>query len=73
MYQPDFEFIKSDLRVEFPPDFENEINELRIKRNEYTHNNIDMTIPHEEMERIILDMAKKIQYFFEKIMAIVYN
>lgn len=73
MYQPDFEFIKSDLRVEIPPDFENEINELRIKRNEYTHNNIDMTIPHEEMERIILDMAKKIQYFFEKIMAIVYN
>lgn len=54
MYQPYFEFIKSDLRVEFPPDFENDINELRIKRNKYTHNNIDMTIPHEEMERIIL-------------------
>ena len=73
MYQPYFEFIKSDLGIELSPDFENDINELRIKRNEYTHNNIDMTISNEEMERNILDMAKKIQYFFEKIMAIVYN
>lgn len=71
MYQPYFEFIKNNLGIELSPDFENDINELRIKRNKYAHNNINMTIPNEEIERIILDMTKKIQSFFERIMAIV--
>lgn len=73
IYQPYIEFIKTNLNIELPHNFENDINKLRKIRNKYVHNNTNPEISNEELTQFILYMTEKISTFFNSIMATMYK
>lgn len=73
IYQPYLEFVKTNLNIELPHNFENDINKLRKIRNKYVHNNTDPEISNEELTQFILYMTEKISTFFNSIMATIYK
>lgn len=68
IYQPYFEYIKSNLDVDLNSDFEEKINEFRLMRNKFTHGGIDLTTSSDEIKRMILDMSTDIHSLIDSIM-----
>lgn len=73
IYQPYFEYIKSNLDVDLSTDFEEKINEFRLMRNRFTHGGVDLTTSSDEIKRMILDMSRDIHSFINSTMDSLYK
>lgn len=73
IYQPYFEYIKSNLDVDLNSDFEAKINEFRLMRNRFTHGGIDLTTSSDEIKRMILDMSTDIHSLIDSTMDSLYK
>lgn len=73
IYQPYFEYIKSNLDVDLNSDFEEKINEFRLMRNRFTHGGVDLTTSSDEIKRMILDMSRDIHSFIDSTMDSLYK
>ena len=73
IYQPYFEYIKSNLDVDLSSDFEEKINEFRLMRNRFTHGGVDLTTSSDEIKQMILDMSRDIHSFINSTMDSLYK
>lgn len=73
IYQPYFEYIKSNLDVDLNYDFEEKINEFRLMRNRFTHGGVDFTTSSDEIKRMILEMSRGIHSFMNSTMDSLYK
>ena len=72
-YQPYFEYIKNDLRIDLTSDFEERINKFRLMRNKFAHDGVDLMTSDNEIKQMISDMAKEIYSFIESTMDSLYK